>query len=54
MFPDDFRWLGRIKVALEFACLIECLHGEELLLRNTDAAHLMVDQVSLGQYLWFT
>ncbi|KAI8571296.1 hypothetical protein RHMOL_Rhmol01G0108300 [Rhododendron molle] len=44
VLQDDFRWLGRIKVALEFACLIECLHGEELLLRNTDAAHLMVDQ----------
>lgn len=44
VLQDDFRWLARIKVALEFACLVECLHGEELLLRNTDVAHLIVDQ----------
>ncbi|KAI8571293.1 hypothetical protein RHMOL_Rhmol01G0108100 [Rhododendron molle] len=52
MFPDDFKWLARIKVALEFAFLVECLHGEELLLRNTDAAHLIVDEVSLGAYFY--
>ncbi|KAF7114748.1 hypothetical protein RHSIM_RhsimUnG0078500 [Rhododendron simsii] len=52
VLQDDFKWLARIKVALEFAFLVECLHGEELLLRNTDAAHLIVDEVSLGAYFY--
>ncbi|KAI8539558.1 hypothetical protein RHMOL_Rhmol09G0192500 [Rhododendron molle] len=38
----DFTWPARIKVALEFACLLECLH--ELLHHSIGAAHLMIDQ----------
>ncbi|KAI8539561.1 hypothetical protein RHMOL_Rhmol09G0192600 [Rhododendron molle] len=41
---DDFTWVAQIKVALEFACLLECLHDQQLLHRSISAAHLMVDQ----------
>ncbi|KAE9451225.1 hypothetical protein C3L33_16862, partial [Rhododendron williamsianum] len=41
---DDFTWLARIKVALEFACILECLHDQQLLHRSISAAHLMIDQ----------
>ncbi|KAI8539569.1 hypothetical protein RHMOL_Rhmol09G0192900 [Rhododendron molle] len=41
---DDFTWLARIKVALEFACLLECLHDQQLLHRSIGAAHIMIDQ----------
>ncbi|KAI8539576.1 hypothetical protein RHMOL_Rhmol09G0193200 [Rhododendron molle] len=47
LFIDDFTWLARIKVALEFACILECLHDQQLLHRSISAAHLMIDQVSL-------
>ncbi|KAG5564921.1 hypothetical protein RHGRI_000954 [Rhododendron griersonianum] len=54
VLQDDFKWLARIKVALEFAFLVECLHGEELLLRNTDAAHLIVDKAFSPRLLDFS
>ncbi|KAI8539567.1 hypothetical protein RHMOL_Rhmol09G0192700 [Rhododendron molle] len=41
---DDFTWVARIKVALEFACLLECLHDRQLLHRSIGAAHIMIDQ----------
>ncbi|XP_058200842.1 probable serine/threonine-protein kinase PBL3 [Rhododendron vialii] len=41
---DDFTWLARIKVALEFACILECLRDQQLLHRSISAAHLMIDQ----------
>ncbi|XP_058188700.1 L-type lectin-domain containing receptor kinase VIII.1-like isoform X2 [Rhododendron vialii] len=54
VLQDDFKWLARIKVALEFAVLVECLHGEELLLRNTNAAHLIVDEAFSPRLLDFS
>ncbi|XP_050208462.1 uncharacterized protein LOC126657743 isoform X1 [Mercurialis annua] len=46
---DDFTWLQRIKVAYEFACLLEFLHAHNLpympfLVRNIDAAHIILDK----------
>ncbi|KAI8539568.1 hypothetical protein RHMOL_Rhmol09G0192800 [Rhododendron molle] len=41
---DDFTWLARIKVALEFACILECLHDQQLLHLSIGATHLMIDQ----------
>ncbi|KAI8539574.1 hypothetical protein RHMOL_Rhmol09G0193100 [Rhododendron molle] len=41
---DDFKWLARIKVALEFACLLECFHDQQLWHRSIGAAYLMIDQ----------
>lgn len=45
----DFNWLNRVKVALQFACLLEYLHYPEepcrpYLVRNVDAAHIMLDK----------
>lgn len=45
----DFNWLNRIKVALQFACLLEFFHApmqpyRPYMVRNVDAAHIMLDQ----------
>ncbi|KAK9271268.1 hypothetical protein L1049_026858 [Liquidambar formosana] len=42
--PYTFTWLQRIKVALGFARLLDFLHDREYMLRNIDAAHIMIDQ----------
>lgn len=46
MLKDDFNWLGRIKVALVFARLLDFLHRQNkpYLVFNIDACHIMVDQ----------
>jgi len=46
MLKDDFNWLGRIKVALGIARLLDFLHGQNkpYLVFNIDARHIMVDQ----------
>uniref|UniRef100_A0A5B6Z1J7 Protein kinase domain-containing protein n=1 Tax=Davidia involucrata TaxID=16924 RepID=A0A5B6Z1J7_DAVIN len=46
MMKDDFNWLQRIKVAIEFARLLEFLHGQDkpYLVLNIDAWHIMLDQ----------
>ncbi|CAL5410867.1 unnamed protein product [Camellia sinensis] len=44
LIQDDFKWIARIKVALGFAHTLEVLHGQELLLRNVDGNHIMVDK----------
>ncbi|KAL7211148.1 hypothetical protein ACSBR2_014100 [Camellia fascicularis] len=44
LIQDDFKWIARIKVALGFAHTLEVLHGRELLLRNVDGNHIMVDK----------
>ncbi|XP_059631756.1 probable serine/threonine-protein kinase PBL11 [Cornus florida] len=43
---DSFSWLQRIKVAIGFARVLELLHGQspEYIVRNIDAAHIMLDQ----------
>ncbi|XP_055959662.1 probable inactive leucine-rich repeat receptor-like protein kinase At3g03770 isoform X2 [Mercurialis annua] len=46
---DDLTWLQRIKIAYEFACLLEFLHARNLpympfLVRNLDANHIIVDK----------
>ncbi|XP_050208461.1 uncharacterized protein LOC126657741 isoform X2 [Mercurialis annua] len=46
---DDLTWLQRIKVAYEFARLLEFLHAHNLpympfLVRNIDAAHIILDK----------
>lgn len=46
---DDFPWMKRIKVTLEFACLLEYFHApyvihRHYLIRNIDAAHIMLDE----------
>ncbi|KAJ4836872.1 hypothetical protein Tsubulata_035783 [Turnera subulata] len=55
---DSFTWLLRIKVALGFAFLLEFLHSSDptrlpFLVRNIDAAHIMVDQNGLPKLLDF-
>ncbi|KAF7135050.1 hypothetical protein RHSIM_Rhsim08G0150600 [Rhododendron simsii] len=52
VFLDDLRWLAKIMVALEFACLLECLHDQQLLRCNIGPTHLMVDQVSLHDFFF--
>uniref|UniRef100_A0A5B7BMY7 Protein kinase domain-containing protein n=1 Tax=Davidia involucrata TaxID=16924 RepID=A0A5B7BMY7_DAVIN len=49
LLKDDFTWLQRIKVALGFACLLKFLHArnplyEPFMIRNLDAAHIMLDE----------
>ncbi|KAL7256507.1 hypothetical protein ACSBR1_010439 [Camellia fascicularis] len=44
LIQDDFKWIAQIKVALGFAHTLEVLHGRELLLRNVDGNHIMVDK----------
>lgn len=51
---DDFKWLARIKVALEFACLLECFHDQQLLHRCIAAPHIMVDQAFSPRLFDFT
>lgn len=53
LLPDTFTWPERIKVALGLARLLQFFHTPEppyllpYLLRNLDAAHIMLDQVSI-------
>uniref|UniRef100_A0A5B7BGM9 Protein kinase domain-containing protein n=1 Tax=Davidia involucrata TaxID=16924 RepID=A0A5B7BGM9_DAVIN len=46
LVEDTFTWLERIKVALGFARLLEFLHDHDFpyMVRNIDAAHVMIDQ----------
>ncbi|KAA8536380.1 hypothetical protein F0562_028858 [Nyssa sinensis] len=46
LVEDTFTWLQRIKVALGFARLIEFFHDHDFpyIVRNIDAAHIMIDQ----------
>lgn len=47
VFPDIFDWPQRIRVAIGLACLLDFLHGEDgpYMVRNIDAAHILVDKV---------
>lgn len=56
LFLDGFTWIQRIKVALGFARLHEFLHDWNppclpYLVRNIDAAHIMLDQV--GSFVFY-
>ncbi|XP_058186988.1 serine/threonine-protein kinase BIK1-like [Rhododendron vialii] len=42
---DDFGWFSRIKVAIQFACLLEAFHSQHLKLRNICADNLVLDKV---------
>lgn len=49
LIKGDFRWFERIKVALQFVCLLEFFHSpyvihRQYLIRNIDAAHIMLDE----------
>ena len=47
MYTDNFSWIERIKVALEFAKLLEYLHNGErpYMVFNIDSTNIMLDQV---------
>ena len=47
MYIDNFSWIRRIKVALEFAKLLEFLHEGEwpFVVFNIDSTNIMLDQV---------
>ncbi|KAH7840172.1 hypothetical protein Vadar_013670 [Vaccinium darrowii] len=41
---DDFDWVSRIKVAIQFASLVEAFHSQQLNLRNICADNLVLDK----------
>ncbi|KAF7113046.1 hypothetical protein RHSIM_RhsimUnG0166500 [Rhododendron simsii] len=41
---DDFGWFSRVKVAIQFASLIEAFHSQNLKLRNICADNLVIDK----------
>ncbi|KAG5529365.1 hypothetical protein RHGRI_029918 [Rhododendron griersonianum] len=44
LFVDDFGWFSRVKVAIQFASLVEAFHFQNLKLRNICADNLVLDK----------